>query len=134
MRRRYVAAACSFAILATALVSILLHTFGEDGAEDVSFLPHWLAIPLLTLSALATAVTAIGLRLFRRRRLVLNDVLEHSTSVDALKDWFSVPREDGSWWQVWRSSRRVAIEWLHEQVKTERGRQLPSGRMTEAGR
>ncbi|MEJ3750834.1 caspase family protein [Actinomycetes bacterium KLBMP 9797] len=132
VRRSYVAAACWFAILATALVSILLHTFAEDDADDASFLPQWLAITLLALSALAMAGNAIGRMLLRRRRRVLNEVLERSTSVDALKDWFSILREDGSWWQVWRSSRRVAIEWLHEQVKAERGRQLPSGRVSGA--
>ncbi|MBB5803300.1 cellulose biosynthesis protein BcsQ [Saccharothrix ecbatanensis] len=132
VRRSYVVAVCWFAILATALVSILPHVIAKDDADDASFLPQWLSIPLLALSALAVAGNAIVRMVLRRRRRVLNDVLQHSTSVEALKDWFSVPREDGAWWQVWRSSRRVAIEWLHEQVKAERGKQLPSGRVSEA--
>ncbi|TDP95101.1 cellulose biosynthesis protein BcsQ [Labedaea rhizosphaerae] len=132
VRRSYVAGVCLFAIAATALVSLLLHVFAEDDTDDASFLPQWLAITLLTLSAVALLGNVIGRHLLNRRRKVLTDLLAHSTSVDSLKDWFSAPRQDGSWWQVWRSSRRVAIEWLHEEVKDERSRQLPSGRITEA--
>jgi cellulose biosynthesis protein BcsQ len=128
LRRSYILTAGYFATTGAGLTSMLLHIVAKKPADDVSFLPQWLAITLVALFGLALVGNTVGGMLLRRRRKVLRDVIEHSVSTDELKRWFAIPRDEGSWWKVWRSSRRAAIEWLHKQVVAARAKQLPSGR------
>lgn len=62
------------------------------------------------------APLGIAIRGSRRRLHVLADVAKYSVTRAELQRWFSVPLDDGKWWQVWKPSRRAAIEWLHDRV------------------
>ncbi|MFC6092658.1 caspase family protein [Saccharothrix lopnurensis] len=134
VRRSYFTTAFYLALCATATTSAVLHVVADRSEDDASFLPQWLAIAIGALSGLALVGSVLARALLRRRRRVINEVAEHSTSVDELKRWFSVPRGEGPWWKVWRSSRRAAIAWLHTQVIAAREKQLPSSETTEAVR
>ncbi|PZG16400.1 hypothetical protein [Nonomuraea aridisoli] len=110
---------------------MLLDVFAGDADDPPSFLPQWLAIALAGVSGLCLLVNGVRRLLMRRRRSVLDDVIRHSTSREALKGWFSVPLDEGRWWHVWRSSRRAAIQWLHGRVAAARTRQLPAAEAFE---
>lgn len=134
VRRSYLFAAGYLATLGVSLTSTLQHAFADRPEDDPSFLPQWLAITLVAVSALGLLGNVVGRMLLRRRRRVMDEVVKYSVSAGELKKWFSVPPTDGPWWKVWQSSRRVAIEWLHKQVVAARAGQLPSGRAVEATR
>lgn len=134
-RRAGIALTVWLALLATALTSILLHASAPSADKDeAGFLPEWFAVSLLSTATLALIGNIIGMLLLRRRRRVLDEVMKHSVSTAELKKWFAVPLTEGPWWKIWQSSRRAAIEWLHERVVAAREAQLPSGTTYEVRR
>jgi hypothetical protein len=126
MRRSYAFAIACFGLLGVSLTSELMRLLAASPHEDAAFLAPWLATTVSVFCALGLSGNVLRRMLLRRRRKVLDDVIEHSVSNDELKKWFDVPLTDGPWWKVWQSSRRAAIEWLHKQVATARVRQLPT--------
>lgn len=127
LRRSYLFAVGHAAIFGVGIGNILLHLLSASPEHDMSILPMWAAIALGALFGVALIGNALGGILLRRRGKVLGEVIKHSTSREQIKNWFSVPRDEGPWWQVWKTSRRAAIEWLYKQVVTARAKQLPSG-------
>ncbi|MFG3256133.1 protein kinase [Streptomyces sp. NPDC048172] len=124
VRRSYAVTAGLFAGLAAALTSMLLHLFAADGEgpgrSDPSFLPQWSAVTLVAVLGLLLVWNVLARGLTKRRRRVMAEVMRHSSSAEGLRTWFTALPEEGPWWQVWRRSRRAAIEWLHRQVVAER--------------
>ncbi|MFC4009983.1 protein kinase [Nonomuraea purpurea] len=136
VHRSYALAAGFFAVWAVGLTSMLVHLFADEPvagqpAQDPSFLPQWLSVTMVVLFTLCLLGNSLAGTLVRRRRRVLAEVMRHSASADKLRRWFSVPLDDGPWWKVWQSSRRSAIEWLHQQVAAVRASQLPSSAAIE---
>ncbi|WP_030659873.1 caspase family protein [Streptomyces rimosus] len=127
IRRSWRVAAFWTAVFATSLTSIVLHLLAQMPADDASFLPQWLAIALVVGAIPVLLKNALRRLLLRRRRKVIGEVRKHSVSTHALKKWFSVPLDNGPWWQVWKSSRREAIKWLHGRVIAARNSAPPVG-------
>lgn len=132
LRWAYLRAGVFLCGLVTGLASLILHAFarttGEGPArhiDDPAFLPFWLAVTLTAVFGVLLAVTSLRVFLLHRRRRVIDEVIKHSVSREQLKSWFSIPADEGSWWKLWRTSRRAAIEWLHRRVAAARSEELP---------